>query len=154
MWLLCITYYKNVMSCRSYVYWVIKLIIKVLSLYIYVCWVYLVIKSYKLLISCCIYKVMFVRLLKLLKIRCLFTLPIKKTCVYPVIKIVRCLFRFYVCSSVHRNSRLKKSGPKPVLIRSRLRKLVSLIVWSVPEAATTVLCTPDDGRDGRPKHVD
>ena len=32
-------------------------------------------KSYKLLISC-IYKVMFVRLLKLLKIRCLFTLPI------------------------------------------------------------------------------
>jgi len=25
---------------------------------------------------------------------------------------------------------------------------------SVPEAATTVLCTPDDGRDGRPKHVE
>ena len=24
----------------------------------------------------------------------------------------------------------------------------------VPEAATTVLCTPDDGRDGRPKHVE
>jgi len=22
-----------------------------------------------------------------------------------------------------------------------------------PEAVTTVLCTPDDGRDGRPKHV-
>ena len=35
----------------------------------YVCWVYLFIKSYKLLISCCIYKVMFVRLLKLLKLR-------------------------------------------------------------------------------------
>ena len=32
---------------------------------------------------------------------------------------------------------------------SRLRK----IVRSVPEAATKVLCTPDDGRDGRPKHV-
>ena len=32
-----------------------------MSIYIYVCWVYLVIKSYKLLISCCIYKVMFVR---------------------------------------------------------------------------------------------
>ena len=42
-----------------------------MSIYIYVCWVYLVIKSYKLLISCCIYKVMFVRLLKLLKLRCL-----------------------------------------------------------------------------------
>ena len=25
---------------------------------------------------------------------------------------------------------------------------------SVPETATTVLCTPDDGRDGRPKHVE
>ena len=39
-------------------------------------YVYLVIKSYKLLISCCIYKVMFVQLLELLKIRCLFRLPI------------------------------------------------------------------------------
>jgi len=38
--------------------------------------------------------------------------------------------------------------------RSRLRKLASQIVRSVPEAATTVLCTPDDGRDGRPKHID
>jgi len=45
-----------------------------MSIYIYVCLVYLVIKSYKLLISC-IYKVMFVRVLELLKIRCLFTLP-------------------------------------------------------------------------------
>jgi len=26
-------------------------------------------------------------------------------------------------------------------------------ILSVPEAATTVLCTPDDGRDGCPKHV-
>jgi len=43
---------------------------------IYVCLVYLVIKSYKLRINCCICKVMFVRLLELLKIRCLFTLPI------------------------------------------------------------------------------
>jgi len=24
---------------------------------------------------------------------------------------------------------------------------------TVPETAATVLCTPDDGRDGRPKHV-
>ena len=41
-----------------------------------------------------------------------------------------------------------------VLIWSRLRKLAPQIVRSVPEAATTVLCTPDDGRDGRPKHVE
>jgi len=46
-----------------------------MSIYIYVCLVYLVIKLYKLLISC-IYKVMFVRMLELSKIRCLFTLPI------------------------------------------------------------------------------
>ena len=26
-------------------------------------------------------------------------------------------------------------------------------IKTVPEAATTVLCSPDDGRDGRPKHV-
>ena len=30
----------------------------------------------------------------------------------------------------------------------------SRIVQSVPEAATTVLCTPDDGRDRGPKHVE
>jgi len=56
-----------------------------MSIYIYVCLVYRVIKSYKLLISCCIYKVMFVRLLELLKNT--FTLPILKSCVYLVIKI-------------------------------------------------------------------
>ena len=31
--------------------------------------------------------------------------------------------------------------------------IVPQTVWSVPEAATTVLCIPDDGRDGRPQHV-
>jgi len=36
----------------------------------------------------------------------------------------------------------------------RLKKLAPQTVWSVPEAATTVLCTADDGRDGRPKHVE
>jgi len=36
---------------------------------------------------------------------------------------------------------------------ARLKKLASQTVWSVPEAATTVLCTPDDGHDERPKHV-
>ena len=44
--------------------------------------------------------------------------------------------------------------PSAVLIWPRLKKLASQIVRSVPEAATTVLYTPDDGRDGRPKHVE
>jgi len=35
-----------------------------------------------------------------------------------------------------------------------LKKLASQIVWSVPEAATTVLFTPGDGRDGHLKHVE
>jgi len=36
----------------------------------------------------------------------------------------------------------------------RLKKLAPQIVWSVPEAVTTVLCAPDDGRDRRPKYVE
>jgi len=64
-----------------------------MSIYIYVCLVCLATKSYKLLISC-IYKVMFVRLLELLEIRCLFTLPIQKSCVYLVFKM-RCLFTLH-----------------------------------------------------------
>ena len=40
-----------------------------------------------------------------------------------------------------------------VLIWSRLKKFAPHLVLSVPEAATTVLCTPDDGCDGCPKHV-
>ena len=34
------------------------------------------------------------------------------------------------------------------LIRPYWRKVL------VPEAAVTVFCTPDDGRDGRPEHVE
>ena len=37
---------------------------------------------------------------------------------------------------------------------SRLKKVASQILRSVPEAANTILYTPDDGRDGRPKHVE
>jgi len=37
---------------------------------------------------------------------------------------------------------------------SRLKKLAPQTVWPVPEAATTVLCAADDGRDGRTKHVE
>jgi hypothetical protein len=41
------------------------------------------------------------------------------------------------------------------LIRPRWRKVVAmLLLWPVPEAAVTVLCTPDDGCDGCPKHVE
>ena len=28
------------------------------------------------------------------------------------------------------------------------------VLWPVPEAAVTVLCSPDDGCDGHPKHVE
>jgi len=36
----------------------------------------------------------------------------------------------------------------------RTSPYLAQIVRSVPEAATTALCTPDDGRDGRSKHVE
>ena len=36
----------------------------------------------------------------------------------------------------------------------RWRKAVDQILRPVPEAAVTVLCTPDDGCDGHPKHVE
>jgi len=52
VWLLCITYYKHVMSCTGYVYPVVKLIKKVLYLFtLCVFSVYLVIKLYKLFIE-------------------------------------------------------------------------------------------------------
>jgi len=35
----------------------------------------------------------------------------------------------------------------------RLRIFASQIVRPIPDAASTVLCTADDRRDGRPKHV-
>ena len=57
------------MLCRGYVYPVVKLIKKILCVFkMHVCWVYLVIKSFKLLISSCIFKVTYIRLLNLLKI--------------------------------------------------------------------------------------
>ena len=40
------------------------------------------------------------------------------------------------------------------LIRPSWRKVIALILWPVPEVAVTVLCTPDDGCDGHPKHVE
>ena len=38
--------------------------------------------------------------------------------------------------------------------RPRWRKVVAQILWPVPEAAVTVLCTPDDGCDAHRKHVE
>ena len=40
------------------------------------------------------------------------------------------------------------------LLRPRWRKVVAPLLWPVPEAAVKNFCTPDDGRDGRPKHVE
>ena len=40
------------------------------------------------------------------------------------------------------------------LIMPRWRKVVAQILWLVPEAAVTVLCSPDYGCDGHPKHVE
>jgi hypothetical protein len=37
------------------------------------------------------------------------------------------------------------------LIWPRWRQVVAQILWPLPEAAVTVLCTPDDGCDGHPK---
>ena len=39
------------------------------------------------------------------------------------------------------------------IFRPRWRKFVAQILWPVPEAAFTVLCTPDDGCNGHPKRV-
>ena len=39
------------------------------------------------------------------------------------------------------------------LIRPRRRKAVAQILLPVSEAAVTVLCFPDDGCNGHPKHV-
>jgi len=42
-----------------------------------------------------------------------------------------------------------------VLIRPRWRKVVvALTLWPVPKAAVKVWCTPDDGCDRHPKHVE
>ena len=57
---------------------------------------------------------------------------------------------FYIHGSMHCNSILIRSNN---IIRPRRRKVVAQI-RPVPEAAVTVLCTPDDGCVGHPKHVE
>ena len=41
-----------------------------------------------------------------------------------------------------------------VLIRPHWRKVIAPLLRPVPDTAVTFFCTPDDGRDGRPKHVE
>jgi len=53
-----------------------------------------------------------------------------------------------------RPSRLSSGVHKTVVAASGTDHTIYHILWSVPEAATTVLCTPDDGCDGHPKHVE
>ena len=86
------------------------------------------------------------------------------------------LSKFYIRGSVHRNSRLKKSNEiqqyadiylllnystsfgRPSRPLSGVHKTVVAAsgtdhtIWGASEA--TVLCTPNDGRNGRPKHVE
>ena len=73
-------------------------------------------------------------------------------------------YTFYICSSVRRNSSLKKSNKMQpyadiyLLLNystcfRRPSRPSSGVHKTVVAAAATVLCTPDDGRDGRLKHV-
>ena len=61
-------------------------------------------------------------------------------------------------SRVHKNAVRDSGTDYPIwggsFFKRDQNKLALQIVRSVPEAANTVLCTPDDGRDGRPKHVE
>ena len=51
------------------------------------------------------------------------------------------------------------SGQRPsanvaLLGHAGRRSLPQYVIWPVPEAVVTVLCTPDDGFDRHPKHVE
>jgi len=63
------------------------------------------------------------------------------------------IYKTVVAASVTDSTIWGASFFKRNQIWSRLKKLAPQIVRSVPEAATTFLCAPDDGRDGRLKHV-
>jgi hypothetical protein len=68
----------------------------------------------------------------------------------------------YPSSGVHKNVNPASSTGHSIwattflqwgLIMPHWRMVVAQILWPVPEAAVTVLCTPDDGCDGHLKHV-
>jgi len=82
----------------------------------------------------------------------------------PYMKLIY-VVTFYIRGSVHHNCRSNKSNEMQrhadiyLLLNystclGRPSRLSSGVHKTVPEAATTVLHNPDDGRDGRPKHVD
>ena len=61
-------------------------------------------------------------------------------------------------SGVHQNV-TAASGTGHITCQSKnltphWRKVVAEILWPVPEAAVTVLCSPGDGCDRHPKHVE
>ena len=61
---------------------------------------------------------------------------------------------FYIFSSVHRNSRLKKSKEMQQYAEIYLLQNYSTCFGHLSCPSSGVLCTPEDGRDGRPKHVE
>jgi len=91
------------------------------------------------------------------------------SCRIPCLPVCHCnsansFWRFCICSSVHRNSRLKKSNKMQQYVDiylllnyctcfGRPSRPSSGVHKTVAAVSGTVLCTPDDGRDGRPKRL-
>ena len=61
--------------------------------------------------------------------------------------------KFYIHVSMHHNCMLIKSNKMHQYAGIYL-VVVAQTVWPVPEGAVTVLCSPDDGCNGHPKHVE
>ena len=57
----------------------------------------------------------------------------------------------YASSGVHKTVTAASDTGHSIWATS---KVVAQILWLVPEAAVTVLCTPDDGCDGHLEHVE
>jgi len=91
------------------------------------------------------------------------------SCRIPCLSVCHCnsansFWRFYICSSVQPNSRLKKSNKMQQYVDiylllnyctcfGRPSRPSSGVHKTTVAASGTVLCTPDDGLDGRPKRV-
>ena len=59
------------------------------------------------------------------------------------------IYNIYIPGSVHRNSRLKKSNEM-----QQYEDIYLLLNYSTCFGRPSRPCTPDDGRDERPKHVE
>ena len=95
------------MLCRGYIYPVVKVIGKVLCLFtLHVWWVCLVIKSYKLLISCCIHKVTYIRLLNLLKMYDVYLHYLSKKVAFIQLLILFGVHLLYVNCRIYRKCSL------------------------------------------------